>query len=76
MASYILIMPSQIKEPECDTYNDKNGLKDGTTLVSTPVGVTEEGTKKGEDVDSACPFAHIISCISIILAHHSGQKQH
>ena len=27
------------------TYNDKDGLKDGTSLVPPPVGLTKEGTK-------------------------------
>lgn len=58
------------------TYNDKDDLKDGTSFVSSPIGITEESTNKGEDVDSASPFADIVGCISIVLAYHTSQEQH
>ena len=58
------------------TYNDKDDLKDGTSFVSTPVGVAEEGPEEGEDVDGSSPFANIISSISIVLLQNPCKKQH
>ena len=57
------------------TYNDKDGLKDGTSLVPPPVGLTKEGTKQREKVDRPCPFANIVSSISIVLTQNSCQIQ-
>ena len=57
------------------THNYEDDLEDGTGLVSSPVGVAEEGAHKGEDVDSARPFADIVSCIRVVLLQDSRQEQ-
>ena len=56
------------------TYENKDGLKDGTGFVPSPVRITEEGSKKRKDVDCPCPFAHIVGRVSIVLAHYPCQK--
>lgn len=58
------------------TYNDKDGLEDGTSFVPSPVRVTEEGAKQRENIDGACPFADIICRVSIVLPHNPSQKQY
>jgi len=58
------------------TYDDKYELEDGAGNVPSPVRVTEEGSKKRENVNCASPLAHVVGCISIVLTHHSRQKQH
>lgn len=50
-----------------NTYNDKNDLKDGTSFVSAPIGITKKGSNKREDVNSSGPFADIVSSFSIVL---------
>lgn len=57
------------------SYEYKDDLEDGACLVSSPVGVTEEGAKEGEDVHSACPLADIVCCISVVLLQDSRQEQ-
>lgn len=57
------------------TYQDKDGLEEGTSPVPSQVSVTEEGTDEREEVDSPCPFTNIISCASVVLTHHPRQKQ-
>lgn len=58
------------------TYNHKDGLKYGTSSVSSQVGVTEKCTQEGEDEDCACPFTNIICCIGIVVAKYSGEEQY
>lgn len=57
------------------TYNDEDGLENGTGLVSSPVRVAEEGANEGEEIDSASPFAYIVGRFGIVLSHNSSQKQ-
>jgi hypothetical protein len=57
------------------TYNDKDGLEDGTSLIPPPIRVTKEGTKEREKIDRSCPFAYIVSCLSVALTQHPCQKQ-
>lgn len=59
-----------------DTYYDEDDLKDGTGFVPSPVGITEEGSHEWEDVDSASPFADIVSSIGIILSQNSCEEKH
>lgn len=58
------------------TYNDEDDLEDGTCDVPPPVGVTKEGSKKREEVNCPCPLAHIVGSFSIVLTHHSCQKEY
>lgn len=59
-----------------DTYDDEDALKDGTSLVSSPVRVTEECTNKREYVDRPSPFADAVRRVGIVLLQHSGEEQH
>lgn len=66
--------PTQQQQKKKKTYNDKDDLKDGTSFVSSPIGITKKGTNKREDVNSSSPFADIVSSISIVLLQNSCKK--
>ena len=57
------------------TYDDKDDLKNCTSLVSSPVGITKESTDKREDVDRSGPFANVISSIGVALLQNPCQEQ-
>ncbi|RWW84076.1 hypothetical protein BHE74_00007328 [Ensete ventricosum] len=57
------------------TYKHEDDLEDSAGLISTPVGVAKECSDKGEDVDGACPFAHVVGCIRIVPLQHPRQEQ-
>lgn len=58
------------------TYDDKDDLKDGTSFVSSPIGIAKECPGEREDVDGPGPFANIIGSFSILLLKHSRQEQY
>ena len=53
-----------------ESYGKEDELEDDAGLVSSPVGVSDEGTDDGEDVGSATPVADVVGGISIVQAHH------
>lgn len=57
------------------TYDDKDDLKNCTSFVSSPVGITEESTNKREDVNRSGPFANVISSIGVALLQNPCQEQ-
>ena len=47
------------------TYNDKDGLEDGTSLIPPQVRVTKEGTKEREKIDRSCHLLTLLAALAL-----------
>lgn len=58
------------------TYHDEDELEHDASDVAPHIGVTQESTEEGEDVDGAHPHADAIGGLGVLLVEHLPEEHH
>lgn len=58
------------------TYRDEYELEEEASEVAAQVGVAEEGSEEGEQVDRSGPYADVVGGRSVGLPQDSSQEQY
>ena len=64
------------KKKKKSSYGEEDELEDDAGLVSSPVGVGDDGADDGEDVGGAGPVAHILGSVGVVELHHHPHEGH
>jgi hypothetical protein len=57
-------------------YREEDELEDGAGLVSSPVGVADEGPDDGEDVGGAGPVVGLVGGVGVVQPHDHRHERH